>query len=275
VRIGELRELRVLRADLSPDVESLPDSMSQLTNLEELNLDAPGLRSLFPGMGECRELKRLLLLTHEPIRLPHSLTQLRRLSHVYITATEGIWNPPGMSAVTSLRVLELGNCYHHFMAGASDLLVPSLRRLASKPGLPYDMSSLTTLQELKLSEYFHHSLWTLRSLCILELSCMVSPAAIPSAISRLSLLEKLQIDSYDSLQSLPDSLAELPHLNQLTLSNIPNLRSLPPSIGGWPSLKALYLYHLPKLRVPRRLLSRLQRGLDLHVEDCPAILNNA
>jgi len=61
LRIGELRELRVLRAELPPNVQSLPESMSQLINLEELNLAAVQLRCLFPGMGECRELKRLLV----------------------------------------------------------------------------------------------------------------------------------------------------------------------------------------------------------------------
>jgi len=45
----------VLRANLSLDVHSLPDSMSQLTNLEELNLNATGLKRLFPGLRRVQE----------------------------------------------------------------------------------------------------------------------------------------------------------------------------------------------------------------------------
>jgi len=100
----------VLRADLSPDVQSLPDSMSQLTNLEELNVRSSALESLFPGVGECKALRQLQVETAMPFILPPSLTKLRHLAHVDLDSGLGPSSPPGISDVTSLRSLELGCC---------------------------------------------------------------------------------------------------------------------------------------------------------------------
>jgi len=294
-RIGELRELRILRADLSPKVQELPNSMSQLTNLEELNLVACGLERLFPNIEQCRKLKELTAWTHDRLHLPPSLPQLRRLSHINLQALGGVW-APDMTTFTRLRVLELGSGLlsitdrssvsggdSHSLLEASILLMPSLRRLEKNEPDPSDISMLTSLQELQLSRNLHESTWSLGSLRILSLKRMYQyTAAIPDGISRLSSLEELQITQWYNVQCLPDCLAELPHLKKLTLKRNYELLSLPPSmercpsLGCWPALQALYLHDLRSLQIPEPLLSRLRRGLrDLQISDCPSIPSDA
>jgi len=165
-----------------------------------------GLECLFPGIGVCRELRRLdhhEWNSHTPAQ---SLTQLRRLTHFYIFSSLGFSSPPGMRAVTSLRVLDMGCIDLGVLHGTTELLVPSLRRLTFDAGRFWNLRIPASLQELNLSESLHDSLWAVGRLRILRLNSMHSRVAIPSEISQLSLLEKLHIDSWDSLQP-----ARIPH----------------------------------------------------------------
>lgn len=249
-RLGEFRELCVVWANLSDAITALPDSMVQLTNLKELNLWNNGqLRSLFPGLGQCRKLRRLLICFPSSLRastlfLPASTTQLTSLSFLCLQANT-VHAPVGMEALTSLTTLEDLCDNAHIADDAEDPLfqVPSLQRLFTCR-LPCSMSMFSSLRELQKAEGIQRralpqSMWALPSLQTLGIEEADIPES-PDLFRVLSTLEELRLTRC-RCESRPASLGELPHLKTVKVIRNDLLRSFPS--GPWPSLQWLFLCH--------------------------------
>jgi hypothetical protein len=120
--IGRLANLRVLRlygaldgrdagaaepARNAPS-KSLPETLADLQQLEELDLGRNGLRSVPPQIAALRGLKKLSLDYNDIRQLPSFVGDLPNLSELSVNANGGIALPPSLSRLKGLQVF-MGN----------------------------------------------------------------------------------------------------------------------------------------------------------------------
>jgi internalin A len=125
--------------DLSDQgLTELPDSIGQLTALEELNLNDNQLTALPDSIGQMTELQRLHLNGNKLASLPDSIGQLSRLRNLYITYNRLTELPKSIGKLTRLQTLSLS--YNHLAK-----LPESIGQLAKLKGLYLDENRLTGL----------------------------------------------------------------------------------------------------------------------------------
>ena len=120
--IGQLQNLRVLRLygaldprDLGSDqpvppskIKTLPETVAQLRNLEELDLGRNGLRTVPPQIASLAKLKRLSLDYNDLRELPPFVGNLKNLQELSLNSNGGVKLPQTLSNIKGLKV-SMGN----------------------------------------------------------------------------------------------------------------------------------------------------------------------
>ncbi len=82
--LGNLRTLKILRIQWGQFLTTLPATIGELSNLEELHLDSNALEDIPAEIGNLYQLRTLSLRANALMSLPVELAQLTRLEHLYL-----------------------------------------------------------------------------------------------------------------------------------------------------------------------------------------------
>ncbi len=229
--IGDLTAMEDLRLSEN-HLSSLPDSIGNLTCLEILHLYGNTLSSLPDTIGNLKLLVHLILGSNQLHALPDSLGNLDKLLMLHLVGNPLHDVPACIGNLVSLRILYLGS--------------------ANLETMPDNIGRLTALEELFLEDNHLSSLpGTMGNLVALRSLRLNSNqfSSFPAAITKLPRLEFLYL-VHNRLDSIPDSIENMKGLRTLNLS-LNNLKTLPDSLRHLASLKALSLdrNHLTSLPI--------------------------
>ncbi|KAH0747267.1 hypothetical protein KY285_008924 [Solanum tuberosum] len=200
-------------------LESLPEEIGDLVNLEELH--ASGTLISRPPSSIVRLNKLKSLSFGQPRvedgvffvfpQVNEGLLSLKSLDLSYCNIIDG-GLPEDIGSLSSLKHLNLNNC--NIIDG----------------GLPEDIGSLSSLKDLNVSgnnfEHLPRSISQLGALEYLDLSDCKRLTQLPEDIGCLSSLKELNL-SGNNLEHLPRSISQLGALRSLTLSHCKRLTQLP------------------------------------------------
>lgn len=250
------------------ELSILPESLSQLTQLESLVLSHNDLTSLPEFLGELTQLRSLTVDANRLASLPYSLGILPNLRSLRLNHNRLTTLPSSLKSLTTLYSLDVGNnqlsAVPDWMGSLSHLrsLTFSGNRLTT---LPDWLGSLTELKMADFSEnrlsYVPDSiekLTDLRGLFLYHNKLM----HLPDNIVQLGSLMELSLAA-NPLKALPDAFGELRALRSLTLGAT-EIRRLPESFRRLAHLEYLSLGHSPIEQLPEWIGElRALRGLDL------------
>ena len=251
-KIEEARRSGAKKLDLSADLRAedfeklkeLPESLSQLLQLQSLNLGGNQLTTLPESLGQLSQLQTLDLGSNQLTTLPESLGQLSQLQSLDLYGNQLTTLPGWLAQLSQLQTLGLGNqltTLPDWLGQFSQL--QSLHLYGNQlTTLPDWLAQLSQLQSLGLGG---NQLTTL-----------------PDWLGQFSQLQSLHL-GVNQLTTLPDWLGQLSQLQSLHLY-INQLTTLPESLGQLPQLRALGLWNNQLTTLPESLgqLSQLQ-SLDL------------
>ncbi len=208
--IGQLSALEEL--DLrGTKITELPDSIGQLSALEALYLSDTKITELPDSIGQLGALKRLEISLAKITKLPDSIGQLSALKTLYLSCTNITELPDSIGQLGALKTL--------YLIGMSIT------------ELPDSIGQLGALEELDLS--------------------YAKITELPDSIGQLGALERLDL-SETKITELPDSIGQLGALEGLYLRGT-NITELPDSIGSLSKLQKLNLSYLKLKRIPESL----------------------
>ncbi|MGD3142442.1 leucine-rich repeat domain-containing protein [Xanthomonas oryzae pv. oryzae] len=195
--LGQLSQLRHLQIGVAPELKTLPPSLTRLSNLSTLQLTMIPLDELPADLGRMQGLRSLALGGGHYARLPASIVELSRLTGLRVSHSSHFRElPENIGLMQGLRSLELA----------------SNSKLEQLPG------SLTQLHRLKK----------------LDLSSNRRLAHLPEDIGQLRGLTELSLKSCAALRQLPDSVGDLAQLQLLDLRGT-GLQTLPPWLARLPA----------------------------------------
>ncbi|XP_067934863.1 uncharacterized protein [Watersipora subatra] len=256
--------------DLSNNrINELPDSLGSLKSLRKLNLSGKPIEVLPESITSLSSLEELDLSWCKINQLPESLGSLTLLRKLNVSSNPIEVLPEYITSLSSLEELDLSHCKISQLPESLGSLT-SLRKLKLNINhikvLPESITALSSLEELNLSvgkiSQLPESLGSLESLRKLDL--FGNPFEVLSeSITALSSLEELDL-SHCKISQLPESLGSLKSLRKLNLSGNP-IEVLPESITSLSSLEELDLSHCKISQLPESLGSLTSlRKLDLN-----------
>ncbi len=131
-RIQRAKQKGATKLDLSRlNLSELPEDISQLTQLQELNLHSNQLTALPESLGQFSQLQQLYLGANQLTALPEALGQLTQLQRLYLHSNQLTALPESLGQLTQLQRLYLSD-----------------NQLTA---LPEALGRLSQLQELELS----------------------------------------------------------------------------------------------------------------------------
>ncbi|MEG5172578.1 leucine-rich repeat domain-containing protein [Microcoleus sp. B3-D7] len=203
-RIEQAQQEGAITLDLREmKLRSLPESITSLTQLQQLNLCENQLRSLPESIASLTQLQRLYLDDNQLRSLPESIASLTRLRQLYLHNNQLRSLPESIASLTRLQQLYL----HNNQLRSLPESITSLTQLQhldlhnnQLTELPEAIASLTQLQRVDLSEN--------------------QLTELPEAIASLTQLQHLYLDN-NQLTELPEAIASLTQLQQLDLKNNP------------------------------------------------------
>ncbi|MEW5938527.1 MAG: COR domain-containing protein [Chloroflexota bacterium] len=214
----------------SPKLTDLPESLWQLTQLQELDLSDNQLRTLPESLGQLTQLQELDLSDNQLRALPESLEQLTELLGLKVSSNQLEALPDSLWQLTQLHSLDLSR-------NQLKALPESLGRLTFLYSLDLGGNPLTSLPE---------SLGCLSNLGLLTLGDDregSSIGQIPQCVSKLIKLRYLWLHNCQ-LENVPDWIGRLTELENLRLENN-KITDLPHSISQLGHLKNLFLDNNP------------------------------
>jgi uncharacterized protein (TIGR02996 family) len=209
--IGMLRNLRQLFCSNTETLESLPDTIGQLTALQGLQLSFNALKAVPDSIGKLVHLRKLDLCHNELTVLPDTVGKLRELRTLELTGNRLSHLPNAMSHLSMLSDLDIrANRFRHLPRCLSQL--PRLQRLGlgENPGL--DVAEVCRMLA---------GVPSLRHLSLF----MMKLTRLPDEIGLLCQLESLDV-SWNQLSALPASLARLTNLRHFNLDHNPDTARL-------------------------------------------------
>jgi len=213
------------------DLQSLPESIGSLINLKELDLSENKIRTLPVSIGSLINLEKLFLTGNELQALPDTIESLSKLQRFSLIGNPIQALPDCLASLTFLLKLEEW-LVDSDAKGNKQEAADTIKKCKDNP----DLKSLN-LQKLGLN--------TLPD-CITEIHHLEeldlkgnNLQSLPESIGSLIDLEKLFL-SGNKLQLLPESIGDLSNLKGLDLSNN-ELQSLPESIKRLINLEKLFL----------------------------------
>jgi len=245
--------LDLAAAGQSLRLHELPETLRQLTHLEELNLSHHGLQSLPEWLGELTKLRSLNLIGNRLSTLPESLKRMTKLRYIDLNDNKFIALPDLLQQFSELRTL---SCSGNQLKELPEWLgkFPDLKSLYASRNqlttLPPSMEHLTNLQTLYL--------WG-NQLTIL-----------PKWLCNLTNLENLSL-SDNRLSQLPSCFSNLTHLHRVDLKGN-HLKALPESLVELSNLKELLLHGNSQLNLPVEILGPMFPNESANAGDPRAIL---
>jgi Leucine-rich repeat (LRR) protein len=246
--LGELTALTRLAVD-SCSLKSLPNSIVNLRQLQQLKVHCSSLRRLPEQLGQLQHLQLLDLSGCSLDMLPDSITNLQQLQQLMVNCSSLRRLPEQLGQLQHLQLLALSGCSN------IDSLPDSITTLKQLQQLNVNCSSLRWLPE---------QLGLLRHLHWLDLPGCSNIELLPTSMTNLVQLQQLKV-SCSGLRELPEQLGQLQHLNWLDLSGCSSLQSLPNTVGELKALTYLELGHCAGLITLPDSIGQLQ---DLKVLDC-------
>ncbi|KAH9307410.1 hypothetical protein KI387_035321 [Taxus chinensis] len=272
---GRLRGLKTLKMTGFKTLKNLPDEISFLTQLEELDLSGCiKLVQLPQRLGSLRALAKLNLQSCGSLQeLPDSFGKLRSLKHLDLRYCQTLKHlPQDFGSLRALQELDLGE-------------------LGSLEGLPSSFEKLSSLKVLNMRgcrSDLNHLPDNIRNLSVFVQIQVVGSrlASIPPSFqlaakysfpvsvsmadcsllprelcTYLKLVKDLSFRYCELLTNLPNQLTELDSLTRLDLGYCQNLERLPEGFGQLKSLAELNLegcYSLQQLSTDFHSLASLQ-----------------
>jgi Leucine-rich repeat (LRR) protein len=223
-KVGKLIHLRHLNLARCGELESLPETMCDLCNLQ--SLDVTGCRSL--------------------MELPHAIGKLSKLRHLRIFGSGVAFIPKGIERITCLRTLDV---FTVCGGGENESKAANLRELKNLNHIGGSLK-IWNLRGGKedASDAAEAQLKNKKRLLRLELGFkyIQENDILIEALQPPSDLEDLTIWGYGDLD-LPNWMMTLTRLQELVLGYCANLEVLPP-LGRLPNLESLQLNGLLKVR---------------------------
>jgi len=234
-RIEEAYQSGSSRLELSGlSLSELPESLGNLSQLQELNLSDNHLITLPESIGQLSQLRQLVVPRNQLGSLPESIGQLSELHELNVSNNQLVSLPESIGKLKLLWRLYAG-----------------LNRLST---LPESIGQLTLLEILDLTSNrittLPESVGRLERLTRLYLSGN-QLATLPESVGELRQLQVLVVHD-NVLSSLPASIGEVERLRILDLTGN-KLSILPESLRNLRSLNELYL-HQNKLGLPPEVL---------------------
>jgi len=213
------------KLDLSEcNLDTIPEQVFDLMDLEELSLAGNTLTFLPPDIGRLKSLRRLQLSGNLLRELPFEIGALSDL--------EGLWLHSNQLEKLPSTIGDLGSLTQLALSGNSLREVPnSLTNLSSLKELAVTGNLLTALPEE-----------------VGALSVLVKLSVhgnrlnrLPPSVAGLNLLKELWCQGNSSLTSLPKEVAEMQSLAEFSVADCA-LKSVPAKLAECPSLTTLTLY---------------------------------
>ena len=213
-RIEHAAAVSALDLDLmSLGLAELPDSISQLKQLQRLNLSGNDLSSVPESLGQLKQLRELNLSGNQISSVPESIGQLKQLQELDLHSNPLSSLPRSLGQLEQLQVLCLYDTQLSSVPGSIGQL-KQLRWLYlfgnEISSVPESLGQLKQLQELDLSGN--------------------QISSVPGSLGQLTALELLDL-SDNQLTFLPASLNKLSQLKKLFLHNNKGL-GIPPEVLG-------------------------------------------
>lgn len=264
-----LRDIRV--ADFSDlDLSSLPESMSKLSNLTELNVSRNNLVSLPECIGTLSQLTKLNASNNSLVSLPKYIGTLSQLTKLDVSDNALKHLPEDIGTLSQLTELNVSyNSLTDLPESIYTLSVLQKLNISSNriDSLSERLGELHCLTELDASnnhlENLPEGLFDLVLLTELNVS-INSLEYLSERIGNLALLTELDV-SINMLTDLPESLCELSHLTFLYASHN-DLSSLPEKIGKLSQLLHISIYSNQLTSLPESI-GRFFRITELDVSN--------
>ncbi|GKU99313.1 hypothetical protein SLEP1_g12181 [Rubroshorea leprosula] len=232
--------LRQLSIWSCPRLETIGESISTLTCLEELNLI------------ECKDLR--------PIPSVNGLSSLKKL---WIEGCSSVVSlPNGLSSRTALKVLAMVSCPNLIS------IFEDLKDLHSMVRL-----NIFGCENLSIPEESFSCLVCLEYLGIGGFSKELEEFPYLNSIHHLhASLQKLWLSGWEKLTYLPPQIQHLPSLRKLSIYTFNQVEALPEWLGSFSSLQSLEIWHCAKLKYlpsaqAMQRLSKLQNLLIVHCRE--------
>ncbi|MBK6825088.1 MAG: leucine-rich repeat domain-containing protein [Saprospiraceae bacterium] len=279
----------------SNGLESVPESVWELANLEELRLDGNKLKTLSPAIAKLTKIKKLWIGGNSFEGFPEAVCKLEQLEVLFAFGCRLSVLPSSFASLRNLLELHLGdNAFEQFPEVICELR--SLRKLwlngNKLSSLPQSFANLRELRELNISNNrFKEFPQVVCELPNLESLYMGDNqlSELPLAITKLVRLKFLDL-SRNSFTSFPLFVGDLPQLSDFSSSGWFNLlvsishslahnwcRQSSSGSTKWRSQASIcstssnsverLLDCLPSLEEASAVRSRT-RGLDFWFEDC-------
>ena len=259
---------------LSPEqnakkLTELPESLGQLTQLQELSVSYNHLTTLPEWLGQLTQLQELNVSYNQLTTLPEWLRQFTQLQVLYLSGNPLTVVPDWLCQLTQLQELYLGdNQLKEIPEQVGNL--EELRKLEIPHNqlevLPESIGHLLKLERLSVASLpltaLPESLSNCEKLTDLNLMSVLSVPSLALDISKLTQLKRLNIwhckcqefpisllklenltglfAGNNGFTSVPEEIGKLKKLEELNLSEN-RLRDLPPAIANLAFLKQVYL----------------------------------
>jgi internalin A len=214
VRIEEARKTGKRDLDLSGlNLTAIPDSLGQLTNLQQLNLSNNQITAIPDSLAQLTNLQQLNFSINQITAIPDSLAQLTNLQQLNLSNNQITAIPDSLAQLTNLQQLNF-----------------SINQITA---IPDSLAQLTNLQRLYLAinqiTAIPDSLGQLTNLQQLDLEGN-QITAVPDSLGQLTNLTLLDLGE-NRITAIAESLAQLSKLTQLFLHRNPGL-GIPDEILG-------------------------------------------
>ncbi|XP_059069275.1 LOW QUALITY PROTEIN: disease resistance protein RPV1 [Cryptomeria japonica] len=247
-----LKKLEELKIENCTELDGLP-CFAELVSLENFTLKGSSKVKKIAGIQVLQTLHLMKFELQKCIKFEkiESFRCLKSLEVLKITDCQGLEALPGLSEITSLRIIQLKKC--HKMEKIEDL------------------GGLRSLETLEISDYPElekiEGLGGLRSLKTLKISDCPELDRLPSLDESTS-LQYFDLKMCHKLKKI-ESLGSLTSLDQLNIIDCPQLDGLP-SLEDLTSLQFFDLKMCHKLKKVEGL-EGLRKLLRLTISDCPEL----
>ncbi|AJQ81273.1 type III secretion system effector XopAE [Xanthomonas oryzae] len=230
----------------------LPDAIGRLDALQKLMLLYTGVQSLPDSLGQLSQLHHLQISGAQELKtLPPSLTRLSNLRTLQLMMVPLDELPADLGRMQGLRSLALGGGHY-----------------ARLPASIVELSRLTGLRVSHSSHFreLPENIGLMQGLRSLELASNSKLEQLPGSLTQLHRLKKLDLSSNRRLAHLPEDIGQLRGLTELSLKSCAALRQLPGSVGDLAQLQLLDLRGTGLQTLPP-WLARLPDRCDIKVSD--------
>jgi Leucine-rich repeat (LRR) protein len=245
--ISNLKCLEVLSIN-GGKISSLPETLYTLTKLKELTIDNNELSSLSDYISNLQNLSILSIMGNKIYSLPESIGKLVQLQNICISNNKIESLPDSFTNLTNLQSLSMSDCH-------ISLLPESMGKLTNMVGLNIDNNLLTSLPESIGNMTNIESLYISNNRLTL----------LPESIGNLTKMKYFEC-SNNMLSVLPESIGNLIEISRLRIDGN-HLTSLPDSISSLYNLRDIFLHNNRFQSLPESVMNLCLSTIDLTYND--------